>query len=309
MSLQVLTQINPSRFFDLPKSDGTDIQRLNTQVEGIAVSNDFSGRLSVTTAEGDRITLTADLETDFRAINFRSQSSTGGTAVGVEATYREFAYRNELNVAVEGNLSEQELQDLETVFQKASNIFRHFIKGQDEVSLAKVAHLADRFASLPSLASIDLALDLDRSVTQVAAQIASEYIGQGTGETLESSSPNRTAAPTPSSTPALISDSDKGIRFGLPDSIFSGPSSLTQQILDILQESRLKPRKIHEHLPSLLARLREQVGEELHREQAHKNSQPNEPAKQTQTPLFMNAAIARAYESARESSVSLSRHN
>ena len=48
MSLQALTHIDPNRFFQLPKFDGTDIQRLNTQIGGVAVSNDFSGRLSVT---------------------------------------------------------------------------------------------------------------------------------------------------------------------------------------------------------------------------------------------------------------------
>ena len=77
MALQTLTHIDPSRFFQLPKSDGANIQRLDTQIGGVAASNDFSGRLSVTTAEGDRVTLTADLETDFRAVNFNSQSSPG----------------------------------------------------------------------------------------------------------------------------------------------------------------------------------------------------------------------------------------
>lgn len=74
MSLQALTQINPSWFFHLPKFDDTDIQPLNTQIGKVTVSNEYSGRLSVTIAEGDRITLAADLETDFRAINFRSKS-------------------------------------------------------------------------------------------------------------------------------------------------------------------------------------------------------------------------------------------
>jgi len=155
MSLQALIQIDPNRFFQFPKSDGTEIQRLNTLIGGVAVSNEFSGRLSVTTAEGDRITLTADLETDFRAVNFNSQSSAGGTTVGVAATYKEFAFRNEFSVAVEGDLNEQLLQDLETRFQKTVNIFKPFLKEQDEVSLGKIANLADRFSSLSSLSGIN----------------------------------------------------------------------------------------------------------------------------------------------------------
>ena len=72
-------------------------------------------------------------------------------------------------MAVEGDLNEQELQDLETIFQKKANIFRHFLKNQDDVLPGKIANLADRFSGLSSLSSLDLSLDLERSVTQVAA--------------------------------------------------------------------------------------------------------------------------------------------
>ena len=138
MALQALTHIDPSRFFQLPNSDAAHVQRLDAQIGAIEVSNDFSGRLSVTTAEGDRITLTADLETDFRAVNFSAQAVTGNTSASVAANYQEFAFRNEFNVAVEGDLNEQEWRDLETIFQKTANIFRNVLKGQDEVSLARL---------------------------------------------------------------------------------------------------------------------------------------------------------------------------
>ncbi|MDH5669361.1 MAG: hypothetical protein OEY86_15255 [Nitrospira sp.] len=306
MSLQALTHIDPNRFFQLPKFDGTDIQRLNTQVGGVAVSNDFSGRLSVTTAEGDRITLTADLETDFRAVNFNSQSSAGGTTVGVAATYKEFAFRNEFSVAVEGNLNEQELQDLETIFQKAANIFKHFLKGQDEVSLGKITNLADRFSGLSSLSGLDLSLDLERSVTQVAAQIASEFTSDGVGGPGESFKANGVSAPPSSSNPAEPSRSDQGNRLGLGPLHFSAVASLVQQMLEALNESHLEPRKIQEHLPSLFARLREEVGEDLRQEHGRKHAQSEEPVNGSQRPFSVNAAVALAYESVRESSASLS---
>ena len=72
MPVQALTQVDPTQFFNLPSTNGTGTQRLDTQVSGVAISNDFSGRLSVTTAEGDTITLSANLESDFRAVNYKS---------------------------------------------------------------------------------------------------------------------------------------------------------------------------------------------------------------------------------------------
>ena len=61
MPVQALTPFDPTQFFRLPSAQGAGIQRLETKVSGVAVSNDFSGRLSVTTAEGDTITLSAIL--------------------------------------------------------------------------------------------------------------------------------------------------------------------------------------------------------------------------------------------------------
>jgi hypothetical protein len=52
MPVQAVTQFDPTQFFRLPSASGTGAQRLDTKVSGVAVSNDFSGRLSVTTAEG-----------------------------------------------------------------------------------------------------------------------------------------------------------------------------------------------------------------------------------------------------------------
>jgi hypothetical protein len=80
MSVQALTQVDPQQFFRLPSTNPTGVQRLglDTQVRGVAVSNDFSGRLSVTTAEGDTVTLSADLESSFRAVNYKSHAEGGG---------------------------------------------------------------------------------------------------------------------------------------------------------------------------------------------------------------------------------------
>jgi hypothetical protein len=49
MSVQALAQVDPKQFLNLSSSNGTGFQRLDTKVSGIAVSNDFSSRMSVTT--------------------------------------------------------------------------------------------------------------------------------------------------------------------------------------------------------------------------------------------------------------------
>jgi hypothetical protein len=145
MSAQALTQVDPQQFFHFPSTNATGAQRLDAKVSGVAISNDFSGRLSVTTAEGDTITLSADLETDFRAVNDKSHVEGDGKAVDVQAKYAEYSLKQELGVTVEGDLNEQEVKDLEKLFRRVANIFKQYVSGQDEEALAKTAKLAERF--------------------------------------------------------------------------------------------------------------------------------------------------------------------
>ncbi|MEK7235330.1 MAG: hypothetical protein AAB242_01840, partial [Nitrospirota bacterium] len=178
MSVQALTQFDPKQFFNLASTGcaggcaGT--QRLDTQVGGVAVSNDFSGRLSVTTAEGDTITISADIESDFRAVNYQSHAEGDGKTVDVDAKYAEYSLKQEFGVTVEGNLNDQEVKDLSTLFRKVANIFKKFLSGQDDAALAKTAKLGDSFGNYSSLSDLSLNVDLERSVTVFAAELAGE---------------------------------------------------------------------------------------------------------------------------------------
>lgn len=174
MSAQALTQVDPQQVFRFPSTNATGVQRLDTKVSGVAVSNDFSGQLSVTTAEGATITLSADLESDFRAVNYTSHTEGDGQVVDVRAKYAEYSLKQEFGVTVEGDLNEQEVKDLEKLFRKVANIFKQYVSGQDEEALAKTAKLAERFGHLSSLSGLDPSVDVERSVTIFAAQAASE---------------------------------------------------------------------------------------------------------------------------------------
>lgn len=200
MSVSALTQFDPSRFFNLSSSNNTGAQRLDTKVSGVAVSTDFSGRLSVTTAEGDKITISADLESDFRAVNYTSHAAGDGAAVDVQAKYAESSLKQEFGVTVEGDLNDQEVKDLTSLFQKVSSIFKKVLSGQDDAALAKTAKLSDSFGNYSSLSGLDLNVDFERSVTLFAAGLTGEPASQpGTPAPVPTSTDPATApsAPTP----------------------------------------------------------------------------------------------------------------
>ncbi len=330
MPVQALTQVDPKQFFNLPATTGVGPQRLDTQVAGVAVSSDLAGRLSVTTDEGDKITLTADLEYDFRSVNYKSRVETDGTTVDVEAKYAEYALKKEFGVTVEGDLNEQELRDLEKLFRKVSNIFRRFFRGQDEEALAKTAKLAERFGNLSSLSSLDLSVDVERSVTVLASQVASEVTGQPTlpadqqpqvpGTASSTVTPGGapataaeipqpstgTTAPTQQSTEAAAPASDQATRLVVPAQDASRTKSLVQQVLDALKDTRVESHKVHKYLPDFLQRLRDDLRKELRGEREHDH---NQPATQVQTPATTSTSVAFAYQAVSHTSFSLSIHS
>ena len=198
MSVQALTQFDPTQFFNLPSAIGTAPQRLDTKVSGVAVSTDFSGRLSVTTAEGDKITLSADIESYFRAVNYKSHVEGDGGTVDVKGKYAEYSLKQEFGVTVEGDLNEQEVKDLASLFRKVANIFKKYLSGQDDAALAKTTKLADRFEHYSSLSDLSLNIDLERSVTLFAAALTGEVTGQpGTPVALPATTPPASTSPAP----------------------------------------------------------------------------------------------------------------
>jgi len=329
MPVQALTQIDPSQFFTVPSTSGTGGQRLNTQVSGVAVSNDFSGRLSVTTAEGDKITLTAALEYDFRAVNYKSHVETDRTTMDVEARYAEYSLKQEFGVTVEGDLNEEEVKDLARLFRKVSNIFKQFFRGQDDEALAKTAKLAERFGNLSSLSGLDLSVDMERSVTVLAAQIASEVADhpvlptsqqpQTSATTSPSVTPGGapataaeipqssigTTAPTPPSTATPVAHSTNGVHLSAPAQETQQPASLVQQVLDALKDAKVESSKVRKYLPDFLERLREDLGKELRGKREHKDEDHQHPS--TQVPSqTTNSSVLFAYRRVSQTSFSLS---
>ena len=328
MSAQALTQVDPQQCVRLPSTNATGIQRLDTQVSGVAISNDFSGRLSVTTAEGDTITLSANLESDFRTVNYKSHTEDDGKTVDVRAKYAEHSLKQEFGVTVEGELNEQEIKDLEKLFRKVANIFKQYMSGQDDEALAKTAKLAERFGHLSSLSGLDLGVDVQRSVTVFAGQVASELtsppaplVGQQP-QTSVSTSPLATpggapptvavipqssigtSAPTQPSPDAVVSTSDKATRLVASAQNLSHSKSLVQQVLDALDASKVESNKVGKYLPDFFQKLRKDLRDELrgHREQA-----PQPPAAgESESPATTVSSALFAYQSVSLTSRSLS---
>ncbi|ULA63650.1 MAG: hypothetical protein LZF86_110349 [Nitrospira sp.] len=323
MSVAALASFDPSKFFQASAAE-------------VSAAADLSGRLSVTTAEGDKITLTADVEARYRAVNYQAKAETDQGTVEVAVTSVEASLKKQYGVTVEGDLNEQELHDLEKLFRKVGNIFRQYFRGQDDDALARTAKLADKFGGLSSLSSLDLSVNVERSVTVVAAQVAAQVAGQPAASTDRPASvsstqsattgtpgvasstaaaipqpPTSTTAPTqpsPRSTDAATpaAGATTHLVVAAPDA--SQPKSLVQQVLDALEEAKAESQKVRKYLPDFLKKLREDLVNELQGEQkqARQTSPAEQPAAPADAPAGTVTSAVLAYRAVSLTSVSLS---
>ncbi len=230
-------------------------------------------------------------------------------------------------MTIEGDLNEEEIQDLEKLFRNVANIFRKYVSGQDDEALAKTAKLGERFGALSSLSGLDLNVDVERSVTVLASHIVSEVAGfpalpidrlplipdttprtvtPGGAPSAVAAIPQPstgTTAPTPLSTFSSVPNPNNGAHLSTPAQETQRPRSLVQQALEALEEAGLESRKVEKYLPGFLEKLREDLEKELKGEQER---HPDQPVEQVQTPGAASTSAAFAYQAVSQTAITLS---
>ena len=333
MQTQALTQFDPNRFFQMPPTDPQAGRTDTAQVRAIQASTDFSGQVSVVTAEGDKVTFSLDVETDFRYANYQYKAQRDDKSLAVIGEYAESSISQKLGLTVEGDLNEQEVADLTKLFKNVTNIFNKFFRGQDEQAVAKTSKLAERFGNFSSLAGLDLNVDVTRSATVAAAQLATQQTAEpaalssapaeGTAGSLTpqqdtpGAAPAEVAAIPPSSsgtmaptqlaasTPASSTGTAGSVLATTPASESSQPASLVQQVLDAIQGARVEPRKLNKYFSQFLKNLGKALQNGRLDERQTEGSQTN----QTPTvPGQTGSAAFLSYQSTRKSSITLSTH-
>jgi hypothetical protein len=328
MQTQSLTQFDPSRFIQLPTTDPQAGRTINAQVGAIQSSTDFSGKVSVVTAEGDKVTFSLDVETDFRYLNYQYKAQFDDKSLEIKGEYAESSISQTGGLTVEGDLNEQEVADLTKLFKNVTSIFRKFFRGQDEQAVAKTAKLAERFGNFSSLGELDLSVDVTRSVTVLAAQLATQQAAEpavlpsaptkGTAgsptpqQDTPGAAPSAVAAiPPPSSgitaptqplAPASPTGTSEAVRLTAPAMEDKNPESLVHQVLDAVHDVKVEAKNLRKYLPRFFEKMREDLQKEFRGENKTERKQTPDVSAPTDQAVFM------AYQSTRKSSITLSIH-
>jgi hypothetical protein len=292
MSVQPLTSFDPHRLFYPGARHEAGLPRLDTRISGLSIAQEFSGRVNVTTAEGDRVTLVADVDDAYEAGAVQSfvQTRHGDGFVG--AGYARSAHAHHVGVSIQGDLNEAEVTDLEKLFERVSNIFRGFFQGHDDEARAHTENLADGFHGLENLSGLDLSVEIVRSVAVVSGSGSTPGGAPGTAAAIPQSS-NGTTAPTPSG------DTSDGVV--LKESVQNGQlASLIQQVFNALKEAEAELPKFQTYLAGVFEKLHHDLLKEIppgHEHQAEGPDLSVEQGPEYAQSLSANSNVVIAYSS------------
>ena len=195
-----------------------DLTRLNASTE-------THTDLSVITAGGDRVTLSAEslLRASYAELN--SQSTEQQYRLDLHGTDAQVQFGNSIDVSVQGQLDQQEKADLQLLVGKLEKVVKQFLAGDGEGALSNVLKIGD----LGTVASFQLHV-------QQSEQIVFTHEQQSSADAVPAF-PRHSAS--------------TGDQANLP--------GLVKQIVDTIHDTTIDTKKLLAYLPHLLKQLFESL--------------------------------------------------
>ena len=206
-----------------------------TQASLLNASSRKSTDISLVTAEGDRVTISAKstLQADFVGYDYRGRLN--GNEVSVSGRSLQVSAENSFAIAVEGDLSEEELADIEKLVAKIEKLGSDFFSQPLEDSLTQTLDLGN----LDSISSFAANLRYEQQLT--IARVVKEKI----------------AVPPASST------APNAGQIGSSEISEESVINFIKKLLDEVKDSQVDKEKAAEHLPRFLSQLFKKLAKEF----------------------------------------------
>jgi hypothetical protein len=192
----------------------SDLTRLNA-------STDTHTDLTVITAGGDRVTLSAEslLRASYAEVNYHSTDQQ--SRLDLHATDSQVQFGNSIEVSVQGQLDEHEQADLQLLVGKLEKVVKVFLGGDTEGAVSQALQIDN----LGTVASFQLNVQQSEQITLTQEQ--------------------RISADRAHALPRQnVSTQDQ-----------TKPVSLASQIVDTIHDTKIDTKKLLQYLPQLLKHL------------------------------------------------------
>ena len=134
--------------------------------------------LSIVTAEGDRVTLSTSATFQGTGENYNARGVMEGQAISLRSNIVEGAVSSQKQLTIEGELNEQEIQDIENIISQLNGLRENVVSGDLQAALIK----GQEIVAGGSIASIDLEVYYAESVSVSQSSVQYET-GQLDGHT------------------------------------------------------------------------------------------------------------------------------
>ena len=196
--------------------DPSDIrfQQTSTRLSALSVSAEQSADITILTDEGDTVMLSSREYAEAELLTYEHFSATHSGYDREEMQQVDFEAGSELALAVQGDLNDQEIADIQSLLSDLGAMLKAFLTGTDERNGSmEVAGELDRFESISAFkADFEYRVSA-RYVNLEDDRLTFQAAGAAEPAALTESEPDdvATAVPSPATTPAATAAGQAGV--------------------------------------------------------------------------------------------------
>lgn len=132
-----------------------------SQIANLSSYQQKNADITIMTAEGDRVTLSTDSKRQASYLTYSGLARGGGAMAQLQGKSFSMEVNRELSITIEGNLSEEELQDIQKSLKTIDRIMHKALSGNTDHALA----MTHDVSSMESISSFSASIKIENTVS------------------------------------------------------------------------------------------------------------------------------------------------
>lgn len=171
---------NPSLFKDFTGFPMENGKFYAAQFNQVTTSQENSKDITILTAEGDKVTISADSQRTSQYTTYNGLARVNDMSMSLQGKSISIDSSSEFSMIVEGDLNEQEMKDIQKAMKTIDKIMQSVLSGNSENTMAMV----NKIGNLGSISSFEATMESKNSVIveqafMMVAEGATEAVSDG----------------------------------------------------------------------------------------------------------------------------------
>ena len=132
-----------------------------SQITNLSSSQHKNTDITIMTDEGDRVTLSADSQRQTSHLTYSFLGRGGGARVQLQGESYSMEINRELSIAIEGDLNEEELMDIQKAIKTIDRILYKTLSGKTDHALAMIHDVSN----MESISGFSASLEIENTVS------------------------------------------------------------------------------------------------------------------------------------------------